>query len=430
MSKKNILIVLAVVIVVAAAVLAQLGLFERRLQPSSEQGAGEPEFYLNKEGEKWMVPAGKFTYQVASSEGQWPKFLQGFIDPLKVFPGLTQRMSVVVQSPAGIESVVAQIETDNGINTVPLTFTGIVAARDMIPERYVVNGDGTLEVLSPLQIQIRHLLKIAQEEVQLANIAQAQNEGQKEAWGGEWVVRDTHEREYRTTFVARDKSGRENTLTMAWSDPCGIPFSGHWTMTSSCSIDDKNNGVQNGKATICSGTNCGALNLYGDFALAGSYFEGDVGINAHIVMNGGSIVIADGPRKGKILLATPLYMEDADSDSYPPDIEGRQYTSSAPGMRLRVDLTQQNDCYDLSAAVNPGQTAYFTGHRGDGSFDYNCNGSVELQYGQSNCTELIQPNGTIGFNPMVTTCGGSGNYWLINAQNECSAVESRTQGCR
>lgn len=34
------------------------------------------------------------------------------------------------------------------------------------------------------------------------------------------------------------------------------------------------------------------------------------------------------------------------------------------------------DCYDNNANAKPGQTAYFGTNRGDGSFDYDCDGSV------------------------------------------------------
>ena len=36
-----------------------------------------------------------------------------------------------------------------------------------------------------------------------------------------------------------------------------------------------------------------------------------------------------------------------------------------------------DDCYDLNADARPGQTSYFRDDRGDGSFDYNCNGTEE-----------------------------------------------------
>ena len=37
-----------------------------------------------------------------------------------------------------------------------------------------------------------------------------------------------------------------------------------------------------------------------------------------------------------------------------------------------------NDCYDRNPEAFPGQTKYFPTHRGDNSFDYNCNGVEEL----------------------------------------------------
>jgi hypothetical protein len=46
-------------------------------------------------------------------------------------------------------------------------------------------------------------------------------------------------------------------------------------------------------------------------------------------------------------------------------------------VRVSLANTTKADCYDQNAEARPGQTEYFTVHRGDGSFDYNCNGSIE-----------------------------------------------------
>ena len=48
------------------------------------------------------------------------------------------------------------------------------------------------------------------------------------------------------------------------------------------------------------------------------------------------------------------------------------------------------DCYDASANAKPGQTAYFTTNRGDGSFDYDCGGSTDYFYSDTNnCVQTL-----------------------------------------
>jgi hypothetical protein len=37
--------------------------------------------------------------------------------------------------------------------------------------------------------------------------------------------------------------------------------------------------------------------------------------------------------------------------------------------------TNDDDCYDSNADAHPGQTTYFYDDRGDGSWDYNCDGT-------------------------------------------------------
>ena len=40
-----------------------------------------------------------------------------------------------------------------------------------------------------------------------------------------------------------------------------------------------------------------------------------------------------------------------------------------------MSSVSSTDCYDSNANAKPGQTQYFSAHRGDGSYDYNCDGS-------------------------------------------------------
>lgn len=52
-------------------------------------------------------------------------------------------------------------------------------------------------------------------------------------------------------------------------------------------------------------------------------------------------------------------------------------------------VTNADDCYDGNANARPGQTAWFAVHRGDGSFDYDCDGDQEKRYTvMGSCPEL------------------------------------------
>lgn len=56
-------------------------------------------------------------------------------------------------------------------------------------------------------------------------------------------------------------------------------------------------------------------------------------------------------------------------------------------------MTAGTDCNDYQWRVFPGQTDYFTSHRGDGSFDYDCDGVVEKN---RNCMEWNYHNPRLG----------------------------------
>jgi hypothetical protein len=89
------------------------------------------------------------------------------------------------------------------------------------------------------------------------------------------------------------------------------------------------------------------------------------------------------------------------------------------------------DCYDSNPAVNPGQTAYFTTHRGDGSFDYNCSGAEEklLGFGRclslsfGSCTKINVPGGLVS----TTACGAS-NSVVVDCEPApgCNEITSGT----
>jgi hypothetical protein len=240
---------------------------------------------------KPAVPSGRQVYEVAQAAEVWPKILQATIDPPDVHVGDTQKLAIIVEDSVQITSVEAQIQTDNKTITLPLTLVGPVSKGELLPQKYAVDasdklvlldaGDGAKDAAS-----------------NIPNTALAADL-QKLKYEGEWVVRDTHDTFYHTTFIAKDQSGRTSSITLAWSDACGIPLSGDWTLASPCAISSTD-GIDNGNATIPTST----LTLNGTFAF---------NPGKSITLSGaGSIVIGTGGQIKKAYICGP----DADNDGY------------------------------------------------------------------------------------------------------------------
>lgn len=104
--------------------------------------------------------------------------------------------------------------------------------------------------------------------------------------------------------------------------------------------------------------------------------------------------------------------------------------------------TLDTDCYDDSASVNPTHTTFHPVHRGDGSYDYNCDDTEERQWTDTSDTCAFfsdlgcsSPNGWEGGPP---GCGATG-VWRTDCHYEfdwfssgCywSEESARTQACR
>jgi hypothetical protein len=89
-------------------------------------------------------------------------------------------------------------------------------------------------------------------------------------------------------------------------------------------------------------------------------------------------------------------------------------------------VDNSNDCYDGNANAKPGQTTYYTAHRGDNSWDYNCDSGVETKQwtmtdgmcqecdeicdGECECME-VEPMGDDGWEAVsAPACGASDDY--------------------
>ncbi len=128
------------------------------------------------------------------------------------------------------------------------------------------------------------------------------------------------------------------------------------------------------------------------------------------------------------------YYYDGDLDGFgDPD---KSQCLCAPSVATKYNVTTNTDCYDANANARPNQTAFFTTHRGDGSFDYDCNKTPEKQYtAVGDCPNLC--SGSLGWMGAVPNCGGVGT-WLTKCYYDffedpifCqSPTESRFQGCR
>ena len=131
-----------------------------------------------------------------------------------------------------------------------------------------------------------------------------------------------------------------------------------------------------------------------------------------------------------------------------PDADGDGYGSSVAEAAClcphSASSTNNQDCHDDAANVNPGQTAFFTAPRPQiGGFDYNCSGAEELEYPgvSTECVAILggwggytwegcTPSGWVG---SVPACGQSGSFracGAIAAYTCGQVVSTRVQACR
>lgn len=91
-----------------------------------------------------------------------------------------------------------------------------------------------------------------------------------------------------------------------------------------------------------------------------------------------------------------------------------------------------NDCYDANPSTTnaewayPGQTSYYKNNRGDGSFDYNCDGSETKDPSLQECLPGSGGPGYVG--PSPPACGTS--YTLYDGSICNTIVGSNTVPCR
>jgi hypothetical protein len=349
----------------------------------------------NKVSDKGVfnLPQGLQSYTIAQAAEVWPRIVEATIDPLDVHVGDRQTIEVVIESRSPIDSVTSRIETDNNEVLLPLEYVGVADKKTPSPFA-------------------GHLKGYEEESFQFA---QAQ-ETFRARYRGDWVVADTHNRNYYNIITAKAGSD-ESSVTLTWSDACGIPAGGDFTLSSTCTIASPD-GVDNGSLTVNS-----SLTLNANFA----YNSG-----RSISIGTGSIALCSGCS----IVKTNIWVVDADGDTYPGG--GMTLADNNPGGGTRRYLASGTpDCYDSNADAHPNlfATYFFTTHRGDGSWDYDCDGDEQKQYPSlAGCAQYGNPADSSGWHLLPAQIPACGEYgYLVIQGSLCLEPDDATydpQPCR
>lgn len=339
-----------------------------------------------------FVGTGKYeTISISGSEGVWPQFKSAVVDPLDVRLGANQTFTAVVYSPYGIASVATTTQLDN------------------------------------------ETLNLALEKIS--------GDSGGETWSATWIVYDTHIEVYRTTFIATDNMGNQDSMTLTWTDACTNQFvhgQSVSTISTDCTITTLS-GADNSKIVIDGATL--TLSTGGTVVFVG----GAYGFGKPV--NGGHIVLAGG--KGK---KGYLYYDDDDGDGYGDNTSAYTFNAlSSMSGKLRASTVASStpDCLDSNSSVYPFQLTFFTTSYLNSSsmltYDYNCDDSLSYRYpvvGELLCSNCSKPSGSLcvrdatgSANPLwwndasvTPPCGTQGS--VVNASNTSCILGSVTQACR
>jgi hypothetical protein len=404
---------LVVLIVIVGAVALYFGSGALKTDSPASQTSQAPSgltpIDLSDPSHKWNRLPESVNYQV-SSANTYPKYLEASVNPAKVAPGDTQKMRVVVADDVPIRSVTATIETDNDVVEIPLDLkNSATVSREEIEKArlYIVDDQNHLVVNSDYLLDLAYIRARDGVLSFLGATKATAQEMVKYTYEGEWVVYDTSVQNYYTNFLVEDELGRTEEFVVAWYDPC----------TRMGFADQCTNSTLEGDCNIGASAVGGVQG--GDLSLAG--YRVTLNTNSRLVFNTGKSIFINtgsiGVDGGKIIEGN-LYYKDSDGNSHAPDDTLYIYPE---GSLLVCSTSRVDDCYDANASVYVGQTSWFSAHRGDGSFDYNCNGSGtgSTATGGGKCHTYIEATcpgdpdinkeGKIGFTTSVA-CGNSGTY--------------------
>ncbi len=176
------------------------------------------EYYINEKGQKWFVKKEKFDFQVISQE-KYPKFVRGYLDPLKVSLGDIQKMEVVVQAREMPKKVWAEIQHDNGYDKVELKLIKeeLLTKKNNLP--FLVDENGYLVLKNDQDNKFDFISEKILKKALAENVKEY-------TYYGEWQVHSTQTKKYHTIFYVEDFTGLKDKMVLAWSDPCTIDNNG------------------------------------------------------------------------------------------------------------------------------------------------------------------------------------------------------------
>lgn len=194
--------------------------------------------------------------------------------------------------------------------------------------------------------------------------------------------------------------------------------------------------VENSIDDNCNGTVDEGTNAYDDDGDGFSENDGDCN-DTTIAINPDAIEICgngiddncNGDQNELNAVDCVTYYRDSDGDNYGDALISECWCQPG-GTTGDFDVTNNTDCYDANADVNPTQQAYFAFDRGDGSFNYDCsvdsNGNPTIQQESTivgSCNSWGSSVGdctmnTAGWGSSIPSCGSSASY--IHDNDSCS----------
>jgi hypothetical protein len=392
--------------------------------------------YKREDGSFWTIPKDEAKIDVSSNPKEFPRFVSGVIDPVDIALGQTQTTRVVIENNRKLEKVWAEIEHDNGFDKVELNLIKEeeVSFKNYEKLSYFVDEKGNLVLKDKNEKSFSNLIN------SFISLAKAQ-ELRRYTYEGKWVAHSTHTRKYKTIVYAVDDLGRKANLTLAWSDPCDVrkePTTGQLFLNNNCSLStifgvDDLNGLSIRSRTITLIPPTATIVMTPPYG----------GIKD--IENGAAIVNINGGAK---IVTGYLCIKDDDGDGYVSEgnrpflgenpnstIISQSSTCSSGYTRLKdtqdsvpwrsLDGQVRYDCLDDKPLVNPGQNNYFFTHRGDGSFDYDCNGATTKIFSNSQNPTSTGWQEVHGYDDDFATCAS----FPVSKEN-CGISSHTVEGCR